>query len=116
MAELGRAALLVTLGLSAYALVAAAAAWLGRRRLAHSARNALLASFCSTLVAALVLVVGFARDDFSLAYVAGHSSEALPIQYKLSAFWGGQEGVAAVASRPDGVLGARRLVRAQARP
>ena len=70
----------------------AAAAWLGRRRLAHSARNALLASFCSTLVAALVLVVGFARDDFSLAYVAGHSSEALPIQYKLSAFWGGQEG------------------------
>ena len=32
------------------------------------------------------------RDDFSLAYVAGHSSEALPLQYKISAFWGGQEG------------------------
>ena len=30
-------------------------------------------------------------DDFA-AYVAGHSSEALLIQYKLSAFWGGQEG------------------------
>src|SRR6185503_7315065 len=93
MAELGRAALLVTLGLSVYALVAGGlAAWRGKRRLAHSARNALLAAFFSTLVAALVLVAGFVRDDFSLAYVAGHSSEALPLQYKVSAFWGGQEG------------------------
>ncbi|HET9243187.1 MAG TPA: heme lyase CcmF/NrfE family subunit [Gaiella sp.] len=93
MAELGRAALIVTLGLSAYALVAGgAAAALGRRRLALSARNALYASFLSTLVAAVVLVVGFVRDDFSLAYVAGHSSRDLPLQYKLSAFWGGQEG------------------------
>ena len=32
------------------------------------------------------------RDDFSLAYVAGHSSRALPLQYKISALWGGQEG------------------------
>ena len=93
MAELGRAALILTLGLSLYALVAGgAAAALGRRRLAASARNALLASFVSTLVAALVLVAGFVRDDFSLAYVAGHSSRALPLQYKISAFWGGQEG------------------------
>ena len=93
MAELGRAALVVTLGLSLYALVAGgAAAALGRRRLALSARNALVASFFSTLVATLVLVAGFLRDDFSLAYVAGHSSRALPLPYKISAFWGGQEG------------------------
>jgi cytochrome c-type biogenesis protein CcmF len=93
MAELGRAALVVTLGLSVYALVAgAAAAGLGRRRLALSARNALIAAFFSTLVAAAVLVAGFLRDDFSLAYVAGHSSRELPFAYKLSAFWGGQEG------------------------
>src|SRR6187455_425006 len=93
MAELGRAALIVTLGLSLYALVAGgAAAALGRRRLALSARNALVASFFSTLVATIVLVAGFLRDDFSLAYVAGHSSRELPLPYKISAFWGGQEG------------------------
>jgi len=93
MAELGRAALIVTLGLSLYALAAGgAAAALGRRRLALSARNALVASFFSTLVATSVLVAGFLRDDFSLAYVAGHSSRALPLPYKISAFWGGQEG------------------------
>ena len=93
MSELGRAALIVTLGLSGYALVAGgAAAALGRRRLALSARNALFASFFSTLVASAVLVAGFLRDDFSLAYVAGHSSRDLPLQYKISAWWGGQEG------------------------
>jgi cytochrome c-type biogenesis protein CcmF len=93
MAELGRAALAVTLGLSAYALVAGGyAAYRGRRRLAASARNALIAAFGSTLVATLVLVVGFLRDDFSLAYVTDHSSRALPIPYKISALWGGQEG------------------------
>ena len=93
MAELGRAALIVTLGLAVYALVAGgAAAALGRRRLALSARNALVASFFSTLVATIVLVAGFLRDDVSLAYVAGHSSRELPLPYKISAFWGGQEG------------------------
>jgi cytochrome c-type biogenesis protein CcmF len=93
MPELGSAALLVTLGLSAWALVAGAyAAATRRRRLAESARNALIAAFFSTLVASLVLAVGFLRDDFSLRYVADHSSTALPTPYKLSAFWGGQEG------------------------
>jgi cytochrome c-type biogenesis protein CcmF len=93
MPELGRAALVVTLGLSAYALVAgAAAAMLGRRRLALSARNALIGAFASTLVASVVLAAAFVRDDFSFTYVAGHSNRSLGGIYKLSAFWGGQEG------------------------
>ena len=93
MPELGSAALLVTLGLAAYALLAGAyAAATRRRRLAESARNALVASFFSTLVAAAVLAAAFLRDDFSVRYVAEHSSKALPTPYKLSAFWGGQEG------------------------
>jgi cytochrome c-type biogenesis protein CcmF len=93
VAELGRAALLVTLGLSTYALVAgAAAARLGRRRLAHSAQNALVAAFASTLVAAVVLLAALLRNDFSFTYVARTTSEALPTAYTISAFWGGQEG------------------------
>jgi cytochrome c-type biogenesis protein CcmF len=93
LAELGRAALLVTLGLSTYALVAgAAAALLGRRRLAQSAQNALVAAFCSTLVAAAVLLAALLRNDFSFTYVARTTSEALPTAYTISAFWGGQEG------------------------
>jgi cytochrome c-type biogenesis protein CcmF len=93
MPELGRAALLVTLGLSLYALVAgAAAAHLGRRRLALSARNALVATFASTVVAAVVLLAALLRHDFSFVYVANTTSEALPTGYTISAFWGGQEG------------------------
>jgi cytochrome c-type biogenesis protein CcmF len=93
MPELGRAALVVTLGLALYALVAGTYAGIShRRRLALSARNALIATFGSTLVAAIVLAAGFLRSDFSLTYVAAHSNRSLSGLYKLSAFWGGQEG------------------------
>ncbi len=93
MAELGRAALVVSLGLSVYALVAGiAAARLGRRRLALSAQNALVAAFFSTLVASGVLLSALLRNDFSFTYVARTTSEALPTAYTISAFWGGQEG------------------------
>jgi cytochrome c-type biogenesis protein CcmF len=91
--ELGRAALVVSLGLVAYALVAgAAAAATRRRRLAGSAQNALIAAFGSTLVASIVLAVALVRHDFALTYVSDHTSRALPTIYALSAFWGGQEG------------------------
>ncbi len=93
MAELGRAALLVTFGLCLYAcVVGAVAASTRRRRLAMSARNALIAAFGSTFIAFAVLAAGFLRNDFSLVYVAEHSSRSLGGIYKLSAVWGGQEG------------------------
>src|SRR3954451_20962694 len=93
MADLGRSALVVSLGLAVYALVAGTvAARANRRRLADSARNALLACFASTAVAAGVLASALLRHDFSFSYVAAHTSRDLPWQYTLSAFWGGQEG------------------------
>jgi len=93
VADLGRAALVVSLGLAAYALLAGAhAAYHGRRRLADSARNALVACFFSTLVAAAVLVTALVRHDFSFTYVAAHTNRSLPTIYALTAFWGGQEG------------------------
>jgi cytochrome c-type biogenesis protein CcmF len=63
-----------------------------RRRLADSARNALVACFGSTAVAAVVLAIALVRHDFSFAYVAAHTSRGLSTVYALSAFWGGQEG------------------------
>jgi cytochrome c-type biogenesis protein CcmF len=93
MAELGRAALLLSFGLVAYALVAGSfAAWKRRRRLALSAQNALIAAFGTTVVAALVLWIALARRDFSFVYVSDHISRKLPTGYALAAFWGGQEG------------------------
>ena len=93
MASLGRAALLLSFGLVLYALVGGSlAAWRRRRRLALSAQNAIIASFCTTLVASAVLFVALGRRDLSFVYVAQHTSHSLPLGYALSAFWGGQEG------------------------
>src|SRR3989440_9271265 len=93
MAELGRAALIVSLGLALYAALAGFwAARTRRRRLADSAGNALLAALGATAVAAAVLVSALIRHDFSFTYVADHTSTELPLGYSISAFWGGQEG------------------------
>jgi cytochrome c-type biogenesis protein CcmF len=93
MADLGRAALFVSLGLALYATIAGAmAARAGRRRLSDSAGNALLAALGSTAIAAAVLMSALVRHDFSFVYVAQHTSTELPTGYSMSAFWGGQEG------------------------
>ena len=93
MPELGRAALVVTLGLALYALVAGAwAASKRRRRLAQSAQNALLAAFATSLVAGAVLAVALVRRDYSFVYVWQFTSTELPMRYTISSFWGGQAG------------------------
>ena len=93
MALLGSGALALALGLYVYAALAGAwAAARNAKRLQRSARNALLAALPATAAATGALVVAFVRHDFSLVYVANHSSRALPLAYRISALWGGQEG------------------------
>jgi cytochrome c-type biogenesis protein CcmF len=91
--ELGRAALVVCFGLALYAVVAGfAGAYLRRRRLALSAQNALVAAFVAAAVAVGVLLAALVRSDFSFTYVSSFTSRELPLTYKLTALWGGQEG------------------------
>ena len=93
MPELGRAALVVALGLVLYAALAGGyAALRGRRRLLDSARNALFAAFAATAAASVVLLVALGTRDFSFVTVARSTSHELPIGYALSAFWATQEG------------------------
>jgi cytochrome c-type biogenesis protein CcmF len=93
MPLLGRAALVLALGLVVFAALAGAyAAARRRRRLAAAAQNALVAAFGATIVASGVLLAALLRHDFRLTYVADHTSRALPRLYTMSAFWGGQEG------------------------
>jgi cytochrome c-type biogenesis protein CcmF len=93
VADLGRAALVVSLGLTLYAFVAGTIGALQKHhRLSDSARNALVAAFGSTAVAAAVLAIALVHHDFSFVYVYSHTSRGLSTIYALSAFWGGQEG------------------------
>jgi cytochrome c-type biogenesis protein CcmF len=93
LAFFGHAVLGLVLGLLVYATLAGSfAALRGRRQLLESARTALVAAFAGTALAAATLVLAFVRNDFSLSYVAGHSSRELPLRYTLAALWSGQEG------------------------
>jgi cytochrome c-type biogenesis protein CcmF len=93
MPELGRAALVVCFGLAFYAVVAGfAGAYTRRRRLALSAQNALVAAFVAVAVAVVVLLTALVRSDFSFTYVSAFTSRELPLAYKFTALWGGQEG------------------------
>ena len=93
MADLGRAALVVSFMLALYALVGGTVAAITRqRRLADSARYALIACFGSTVIASAVLVRALVTHDFTYAYVQSHTSRDLKTIYSLTAFWGGEEG------------------------
>jgi cytochrome c-type biogenesis protein CcmF len=91
--ELGRAALVVCFGLALYAVVAGFwGAHTRRRRLSLSAQNALVAAFVAAAVAIGVLLRALVASDFSFTYVSAFTSRELPLTYKLTALWGGQEG------------------------
>ncbi len=93
MPGLGRAALALALVLLVYAMVVGSyAAWKGRRRLLESAQSALIAAAAATAVAAAVLFLALAFTDFSLRYVWEQTSRDLPLIYRVSSLWGGQEG------------------------
>ena len=94
MADLGRAALVVSLGLAVYALVAGTLRRVyKRRRLADSARNALhrLLRHDRSSPRSSSRPRSSATTSPSPTSSA-HTSRDLPTLYSLSAFWGGQEG------------------------
>jgi cytochrome c-type biogenesis protein CcmF len=89
----GSFALLLAFLATVYAFVAGIVGIITRRTLlTKSARNAGMAVFGLITLAVASLEYFFFTDDFSLAYVAAHSNHALPIYYKFSALWAGQEG------------------------
>ena len=93
LVDAGRIALGVAFGMAALQLALAFAASTQRiPELAISARNAAFAQAALLTVAVIGLVTGFLTHDFSIAFVADHSSSGMPIGLTIAALWGGQEG------------------------
>ncbi len=51
-----------------------------------------MGQFIFVIISFFCLGYAFSHDDFSVVYVAQHSNSQMPMQFKLSAIWGGHEG------------------------
>jgi cytochrome c-type biogenesis protein CcmF len=94
MAVVGRALLILALGLSVFGSIAALAAARGNgpHGLLPAARRALYTVLALSLGAFVLLEIAFARPDFSYTVVVGHASLTTPLMYRLGAPWASQEG------------------------
>lgn len=93
MAELGHFTLLLAIFLSGYAIVIDfLGAWRKKNDLIASGRNSTIACLFCLSVAMLALWVLLLKRDFSVQYVAEHTSKTLPFAYRLSALWAGAAG------------------------
>jgi len=93
MADLGRFALILGLFLAGYAvLIDLLGALRKETGLIDSGRNATVACWLCLTVASAALLTLLLRRDFSVTYVAQHTSSELPLAYTISAFWAGAEG------------------------
>ncbi|MFL5819157.1 MAG: heme lyase CcmF/NrfE family subunit [Solirubrobacteraceae bacterium] len=93
MPGLGRACLILALGIAVYGIGASLYGARARRRgWVDSGRRSVYALAGVLTVAFAVLEVAFLRSDFSLDVVASHSSTTTPIVYRAGALWSSQEG------------------------
>jgi len=90
---LGRACLIVALGIAVYGVAASLyGARSGRREWATSGRRAVYALAGTLGLAFVVLEAAFLRSDFSFDLVQSHSSTTTPLFYRVTAIWSSQEG------------------------
>jgi cytochrome c-type biogenesis protein CcmF len=93
MAQLGQFALAIAFIVAIYAIVASLVGIRARNdKLIASGRNAAICTCVAVSTALFSLGYLFLTNDFSVAYVAAHSSIDLPLHFKISSVWGGQEG------------------------
>lgn len=93
MADLGAISLWIALALSAYAMFGSVVGKLrGVSALVESSRKATYLLALVMLVSTLSLVTAFISRDFEIAYVAAHSSRAMPDIFTWVAFYAGNEG------------------------
>ncbi|NHN35710.1 heme lyase CcmF/NrfE family subunit [Pseudomaricurvus alcaniphilus] len=91
--ELGHFALILSFCLAlCLAVVPMWGTAIGNTAMMRSSRSMSLGMFVFSALAFACLTYAFCVDDFSVVYVANQSNTLLPIEYKVSAVWGGHEG------------------------
>lgn len=93
ISTLGTVTLVTALALSLYtAAVSVVGARTARPALVASAENGVVAVFALIALAVGLMEYAFLTSDFSVEFVAGNSSRATPLLYKVTGLWGALEG------------------------
>src|SRR5579864_1729329 len=93
MENIGALAVLLAFCVAIYAALGSVTGKLKRNPfLIVSAERAVYGVWILVTLAAAVLVSAIMTGDFRFSYVAEHSNRAMPLIYKFTAWWGGQEG------------------------
>ena len=93
MGTLGLSSLILALVVCAYSLIAITKGVKTKSlKWIKSGQNAVIVVCGLVSLAGVILIYSFVVNDFHLQYVAEHSARNLPLAYRLSAFWAGQEG------------------------
>ncbi len=93
MENLGALALLLAFCVAIFALVSSVAgAWKKNLFLVAAARRSVYLVWLLISTASGLLLYGLIEGDYRLQYVAMHANKAMPLMYKITAWWGGQEG------------------------
>ena len=91
--ELGLMALILAFCMAfLQGIIPLAGSYTGKLRWMAMGRTLAFGQFAFTLLSFMCLVYAFVSNDFSVAYVANNSNTLLPLQYKITATWGGHEG------------------------
>ena len=93
MADFGHIAIVVAFVVAIFAaLVAPLSVRLRAPELGASVYNAVMGVAILMTVASFTLLAAFLTNDFSIRYVAEHSSREMPLSLVAAAFYGGQAG------------------------
>ncbi len=111
MADIGQIAVFAAFLICCFGIGAALFGWRrGAPEFLASARHAALALGALLALASGLLVSAFLSHDFTLAYVAAHSSRAMPAMYVGAAFYSGMEGSLLYWATTLGLLGSAAVV------
>src|SRR5580700_10356847 len=93
MENIGALSVLLAFCFAVYSILASVIGKLTKRPfLILSAERAVYSIWVLVTIAAGILIYSLMTGDYRLAYVAHYTNRAMPMRYKYTAWWGGQEG------------------------
>ncbi len=93
MENVGALSLLLAFCVAIFALFSAVVGALRKNMfLVAASQRAVYLVWALITTASGLLLYGLITDDFRLQYVGSHVNKAMPLMYKITAWWGGQEG------------------------